>query len=65
MKLGKVLVNRKLLTRDQIHIVLLEQINSGKKLGELLIEKNWIRLDELKWALQEQYWRNNGYWVID
>ena len=65
MKLGKVLINRKILTREQIQIVLSEQIYSGKKLGELLIEKNWIRLDELKWALQEQYWRNNGYWVID
>ena len=65
MKLGTVLINRKTLTREQVQIVLSEQIHSGKKLGELLIEKNWIRLDELKWALQEQYWRNNSYWVID
>ena len=64
LKLGEVLVNKKLLTIEQIQFVLSEQRDMGKKLGELLLEKNLVGADELNLALQEQYWRRNGYWVI-
>ena len=64
LKLGEILVDKKLLTIEQIQSALSVQRYMGKKLGELLLEKNLIGADELNMALQEQYWRRNGYWVI-
>ena len=64
MKLGEVLVNKKLLTAEQIQTLLAKQQQTGRKLGELLLEKHLVSGEELDTALQEQYWRRNGYWVI-
>jgi hypothetical protein len=33
-------------------------------LGELLLQKGWLTEEQLKQALQEQYWRKEGFWVI-
>jgi hypothetical protein len=34
------------------------------RLGELLLQKGWLTEEQLKQALQEQYWRKAGFWVI-
>ena len=64
MKLGEILLNKKLLTPEQLDSLLPQQPETGKKLGELLREQQWISSEDLERALQEQYWRRNGYWVI-
>jgi hypothetical protein len=65
MKLGEILVSRRLLTVEQLEAVLEQQQIANKKLGELLLEFGLISPEALQRALQEQYWRRNGYWVID
>jgi hypothetical protein len=64
MKLGEILLNKKLLTPEQLHSLLPQQPETGKKLGELLREQQWVSSEDLEKALPEQYWRRNGYWVI-
>jgi hypothetical protein len=65
MKLGEVLIQRKLISPDQLEFVLENQFSYPKRIGELLIERSLISSDDLSSALKEQYWRDRGYWVID
>ncbi|HEY9640478.1 MAG TPA: hypothetical protein V6C57_08340 [Coleofasciculaceae cyanobacterium] len=65
MKLGEVLVHRKLISPDQLQYVLENQFSEPKRIGELLMERSLISADDLSNALKEQYWRDRGYWVID
>ncbi len=64
MKLGQILVNKNLISTDLLHQITKQQ-PSNLPLGEFLVQKNLISSDVLALALKEQYWRNNGYWVID
>jgi len=64
VKLGWILVDKKIISQTQLESVLTTQFRHNKKLGELLIEQNLISPKQLQQALKEQYWRQNGYWVI-
>lgn len=54
IKIGEILVSKKLISQDQLQQVLLEQRSTYAKLGELLLAKNWISIDHLNEALREQ-----------
>ncbi|MBR8829055.1 MAG: hypothetical protein DSM107014_14345 [Gomphosphaeria aponina SAG 52.96 = DSM 107014] len=64
MKLGEILVQKQLISYDQLEEVIAKQQDSKKKLGELLLEEELISRETLTEVLQEQYWRKNGFWVI-
>lgn len=64
VKLGWILVNKKIISQTQLESILTIQFRSDKKLGELLLEQKLISPNQLQQALKEQYWRKNGYWVI-
>ncbi|OKH37947.1 hypothetical protein NIES2119_12085 [[Phormidium ambiguum] IAM M-71] len=64
VKLGWILVNKKIISQAQLESVLTTQFRYDKKLGELLVEQKLISRKQLDQALKEQYWRRNGYWVI-
>lgn len=63
-KLGWILIQKRWISTVQLQVALLHQTHCSKKLGELLIEQASLTETQLKAALQEQYWRRNGYWVI-
>ncbi len=65
MKLGEILLHRKLISASQLEQALNLQCSFHQKLGELLVSKGWIQPEDLNLALKEQYWRQKGYWVID
>jgi|GEM_PF-842305 len=64
MKLGEILIQKEIIASQQLEPVLAKQQECNKKLGELLVEEKLISPSDLNQALQEQYWRQNGYWVI-
>ncbi|BBC26850.1 hypothetical protein [Pseudanabaena sp. ABRG5-3] len=65
MKLGTILVRKKLISQAQLDQDLNLVDVTGKRLGELLLDKGEISDSQLKDALNEQYWRKNGFWIID
>jgi type IV pilus assembly protein PilB len=50
-RLGEVLVEYALITREQRRSALEKQKDSGKRLGEILVEDGVLTRDELNWAL--------------
>ncbi|NEO70933.1 MAG: hypothetical protein F6K52_15935 [Moorea sp. SIO3H5] len=65
MQLGKILVRKRIISPIQLNTALEIQSLTGIKLGELLVNKGLIESQDLEQALLEQYWRKNGFWVID
>ncbi|EAW36320.1 hypothetical protein [Lyngbya sp. PCC 8106] len=65
MKLGEILLKKKLISSTQLEQALNLQCLYSEKLGELLINKGWLQSHDLDKALREQYWRQQGFWVID
>lgn len=65
MILGEILVKKKVISSDQLEEVIRLQSSYHKKIGELLMMQGFIQESELQQALKEQYWRRNGYWMID
>lgn len=65
MPLGEILLRRKTISPEQLEQILAEQHENPKHLGTLLLEHTLISQSELTSSLQEQYWRRNGYWVIE
>ncbi len=65
MKIGEILLKRKLISQAQLDQAIEIQASCRQKLGELLLFQGWIQQDDLDEALREQYWRQNGYWIID
>lgn len=63
--LGQILMRKKLISLSQLEKAISLQSFTPKKLGELLIMQGLIQENELQQALKEQYWRRNGFWVID
>jgi hypothetical protein len=63
IKLGWILLNKKLVSPTQLEAVLCQQRQGRQKLGRLLVEAKLISDQQLAQLLQEQYWRKNGYWV--
>ncbi len=65
IRLGNVLLQKKMITLEQLNEALSKQNETSKRLGLLLTEKGYISAGQLESALKEQYWRQNGFWVID
>ena len=65
MLLGKILLRKRLISPIQLNRALEIQSLTGIKLGEILVTKGLIEYQDLEQALLEQYWRKNGFWVID
>ncbi len=65
MQLGQILVSKKWISSDQLEETIHLQPKEQEKLGEILVQKGYIVNEQLNLALQEQYWRKNGFWVID
>ncbi len=65
MKIGEILIRRQLISQAQLDQAIDIQASCHQKLGELLMFQGWIQQDDLEMALTEQYWRQNGYWIID
>ena len=65
MKIGEILIRRQLISQVQLNQAIDIQTSLHLKLGELLIFQGLIQRHNLEEALKEQYWRQNGYWIID
>ena len=65
MKLGEILVRKRLLSQSQLDCFIIIQSSTRQKLGELLVEHGVIDPPDLEQALKEQNWRSHGLWVID
>ncbi|WP_254175310.1 hypothetical protein [Planktothrix pseudagardhii] len=65
MKLGEILLKRKLISQHQLEVTLFQQRTDSKRIGELLLEKGCISEKDLTTALKEQQWRHQGFWVIN
>jgi type IV pilus assembly protein PilB len=53
-KLGEILIERGLLTHQQLDEALKEQAVSHNKIGEILVRKGWVTHDDIKKALATQ-----------
>ncbi|GFE68738.1 hypothetical protein [Chroococcus sp. FPU101] len=65
MLLGQILLKKRWVSLNQLETTVNQQKDSNHKLGELLLQQGFIAQEQLEQALKEQYWRRNGYWVID
>ena len=65
MKIGEILIRRQLISQVQLNQAIDIQTSLHMKLGELLMLQGLIQAQNLEEALKEQYWRQNGYWIID
>jgi hypothetical protein len=64
MLLGEILLKHQLISSSQLEEIIRLQATESKRLGELLVERGLLSKQEVERALQEQYWRNHGYWII-
>jgi murein DD-endopeptidase MepM/ murein hydrolase activator NlpD len=58
VKIGEILLNKKLISEEQLQEALSSQHENGKKLGDVLISKGIITNQQLEQALTTQYWQN-------
>lgn len=65
MQLGQILMDKKWISSNELEDTIYLQRQESKRLGELLIQQGYIVDEQLDQALKEQYWRKNGFWVID
>ncbi|WP_040655670.1 hypothetical protein [Rubidibacter lacunae] len=65
MKLGQILLRRKVLTAEQLQDLIEQQSRTRLHLGALAIANGYISSTDLQHALCEQHWRDHGSWVID
>jgi hypothetical protein len=65
LRIGELLVYKKVLHPNELENLLALQSTCGKKLGEMMVECEVIGESDLELILKEQSWRNNGFWVID
>ncbi|HIK30926.1 MAG TPA: hypothetical protein IGS17_17120 [Oscillatoriales cyanobacterium M59_W2019_021] len=65
MKIGEILLRKKLLSSQQLSTLLTEQQSGSRKLGELLLERGIVSETDLVAVLQEQKWRREGFWMIE
>jgi hypothetical protein len=64
MTLAQILIEKKLLTFEELNLLRVQEQKTGKKLHQLLEEQELIPSTTLEMALKELYWRQHGYWVI-
>ena len=55
LKLGTMLVRTGLLTEEQLHEALAEKAESGRRLGEIIVDRGWVSSRDLARALAEQH----------
>ncbi|MEG3438379.1 hypothetical protein V0288_14710 [Pannus brasiliensis CCIBt3594] len=65
MRLGEILVKNHAISSEQLAEGIRLQESQSKRLGEILIERGLVPEEEIESALQEQYWRRNGFWVLE
>lgn len=65
MKLGQILIKKRLISPQDLHQTVQLQSQFTFPLGVLLQQQGLISDHDLHQALQEQTWRRKGYWVID
>jgi len=65
MLLGQILLYKKWISSEQLQETISEAQKSDRSLGEVLLERGLLTEEQLQKALQEQYWRRQGYWIID
>src|SRR5256885_16147092 len=53
--LGELLVQKSLLTEDELELALTEQADTGRLLGAILVERGYVSGPALAVALAEQY----------
>ena len=56
---------KKIMPSEQLEETIQLQTSQKSRLGDLLLKKGVIVNNQLEMALKEQYWRTNGFWVID
>ena len=54
IRLGDVLIAQKLISQEQLKIVLDEQRRSGRKLGKILVENNFVSEEQISEGLARQ-----------
>ncbi len=55
LRIGELLISKKMLTQEQLEKALIEQGHSGKFLGEILVEMGMVHEEDLLKALAEQF----------
>ena len=65
MKIGEILIRKKLVSSEQLDYLLVVQNSVSQPLGELLINEGLVTREQVQHALHEQYWRKKGFWVIN
>lgn len=65
IRLGELLIEKKLISQELLQDFLASQQKTQQHLGQLLLQADWLSEEQLNSVLQEQYWRRNGYWLID
>ena len=55
LRIGELLLSKKLLTQEQLDKALIEQSRSGKFLGEIFIQMGFVREEDLLKALADQF----------
>ena len=65
MKLGQDLVRQGAISVSELEKKLHTQTQQMQPLGRAFVSEGHITTAQLDTALQEQYWRNHGYWVIN
>jgi murein DD-endopeptidase MepM/ murein hydrolase activator NlpD len=58
IRIGEVLLEKKLISQEQLQQALLAQGETGQKLGDILISQGIITNRQLDAALNSQYWQN-------
>jgi MSHA biogenesis protein MshE len=54
IQIGKILLEKNIITQDQLNSAMQEQKNSGRKLGQVLVDLGYIKEDKLYEILSEQ-----------
>jgi len=52
--LGQIVLQRGLLTEEQLEVALAEHLSSGKKLGEVLVDHGWLAPSQVAELLDQQ-----------
>ena len=54
MPLGQLVLQRGLLNEEQLEVALAEHLSTGKRLGEVLVDRGWVTAQELSELLAQQ-----------
>ena len=54
MPLGQFVLQRGLLNEEQLEVALAEHLSTGKRLGEVLVDRGWVTAKELSGLLAQQ-----------